>query len=98
AVPLPSATPGSVMVAVGTFLTERIESETQIAAAAAAFGVDVSQAFCWAQTQSPWPPKAIQEVSAAIFEKTSMQQSTAQMKRQLVHIFSHLLMTFEVHT
>jgi HD-GYP domain-containing protein (c-di-GMP phosphodiesterase class II) len=95
AVPLPSANPGSVMVAVATFLTERIESETQIAAAAAAFGVEIGQAFCWAQTQSAWPPKAIQEVSAAIFEKTSMQQSTAQMKRQLADISSHLLMTFE---
>lgn len=95
AVPLPSANPGSVIVAVATFLTERIDSETQIAAAAAAFGVDVGQAHCWAQTQSPWPAKAIQEVSAAIFEKTSMQQSTAQMKRQLADISSHLLMTFE---
>ena len=36
-----------------------------------------------------------QEVGAAIFEKTSMQQSTAQMKRQLADISSHLLMTFE---
>ncbi len=95
AVPLPSTNPGSIMLAVATFLTERIESETEIAAAAAAFGVDVGQAFCWAQTQCPWPPKAIQEVSAAIVEKTSMQQSTAQMKRQLADISSHLLMTFE---
>src|SRR4029078_279186 len=63
AVPLASASPGSVMGAVATFLTARIESETQIAAAASAFGVETSQAFCWAQTQSPWPPKAIQEVS-----------------------------------
>jgi HD-GYP domain-containing protein (c-di-GMP phosphodiesterase class II) len=95
AVPLPSGTPGSIMVAVGTFLTERIESELQITAAATAFGVEVGHAFRWAQTQSPWPPQAIQEVSAAIFEKMSMQQSTAQMKRQLADISSHLLMTFE---
>jgi HD-GYP domain-containing protein (c-di-GMP phosphodiesterase class II) len=95
AVPLPSMTPGSVMVAVGTFLTERIDCEAQIAAAATVFGVETAQAFRWAQTQCVWPPKAIQEVSVAICEKTSMQQSTAQMKRQLADISSHLLMTFE---
>lgn len=95
AVPLPSDNPGSVMVAVATFLTERIECEAQISAAASAFGVDAAQAFCWAQTQTAWPPKAIQEVSAAICEKTSMMQSTTTMKRQLADISSHLLMTFE---
>src|SRR6476620_4908990 len=68
AVPLPSENPGSVMVAVATFLTERIESECQIAAAAAAFGVDTGEACCWAQAQSVWPPKAIQEVSTAVCE------------------------------
>jgi HD-GYP domain-containing protein (c-di-GMP phosphodiesterase class II) len=95
AVPLPSTNPGSIMVAVATFLTERIESEIEITAAATAFGLEAGRAFRWAQVQSPWPPKAIQEVSAAIVEKTSMQQSTAQMKRQLADISSHLLMTFE---
>ena len=95
AVPLPSATPGSAMVAIGMFLTDRIECEAQIAAAATAFGVEASQAFEWAQAQVCWPAQAIQEVSAAICEKTAMQQSTAQMKRQLADISSHLLMTFE---
>jgi len=95
AVPLPSASPGSMTVAVATFLTERIESESEIAAAAAAFGVAPGEAFRWAQARSVWPPKAIQEVSTAVCEKTSLQQSTATMKRQLADISSHLLMTFE---
>src|SRR4029079_9984320 len=95
AVPLPSANPGSAMVAVATFLTERIECEAQIAAPGAPVGIEVVQAFRWSQAQNPWPPRAIQEVSTAIVEKTSMQQSTAQMKRQLADISSHLLMTFE---
>src|SRR4029079_11793762 len=62
AVPLPSSNPGSVMVAVATFLTERVECESQIAAAARSFGAEVGQDFNWAQTQTSWPPKAIQEV------------------------------------
>ncbi len=95
AVPLPSAIPGSVMVAIGMFLTDRVEYEAQIAAAASAFCVEPRQAYEWAQSQSVWPPQAIQEVSAAICEKNAMQQSTTQMKRQLSDISSHLLMTFE---
>jgi putative nucleotidyltransferase with HDIG domain len=95
AVPLPSTNPGAGMVAVATFLTERIDSEMQITAAAAEFGLEVGTAFQWAQSQTPWPPQAIQEVSAAIAEKTALQQASAQMKRQLADISSHLLMTFE---
>ena len=95
AVPLPSTNPGATTVAVSTFVTERIEKEAQIAAAAAEFGVETSATFHWAQAQTPWPPKAIQEVSLAIAEKALLQQSTAQMKRQLADISSHLLMTFE---
>ncbi len=95
AVPLPSANPGSVMVAVATFLTERVDNETQIAAAAAEFGLDAGQAYLWAKSQTPWPVKAIQEVAAAIAERVELQQSSAQMKRQLADISSHLLMTFE---
>lgn len=95
ALPLPSNTPGSAMVAYGLFLTERIDDPSQIAAAASEFGIDKESAYQWAQAQTPWPPKAIREVAAAIAEKSSLQQSTAQMKRQLADISSHLLMTFE---
>ena len=95
AVPLPSNSPGAPIVAITTFLTERVDSESQLAAAAAEFGVEIESAWAWAKAQTPWPPKAIQEVSAAIVEKTSLQQSAASMKRQLADISSHLLMTFE---
>jgi putative nucleotidyltransferase with HDIG domain len=94
AVPLPS-NPGSATVAVTTFVTDRIENESQISASATAFGVETGVAFRWTQAQTPWPPKAIHEVSLAIAERASAQQSTAQMKRQLADISSHLLMTFE---
>jgi putative nucleotidyltransferase with HDIG domain len=95
AVPLSSNSPGAPMVAIATFLTERVDNESQLAAAATEFGVEIESAWAWAQAQTPWPPKAIQEVSSAIAEKTALQQSTAHMKRQLADISSHLLMTFE---
>ncbi len=95
AMPLPTANAERAMLAVAPFLTERVETEIQIAAAAAEFGVEVGHAFQWAQGQTPWPPKAIQEVSSAIAEKSALQQANSQIKRQLADISSHLLMTFE---
>src|SRR6185295_16385665 len=83
AVPLPATGASSSMVAVATFLTERVASEEQIAAAASEFGVEVGEVFRWAESQTPWPPKAIQELSCATAEKTAVQQSTVQIKRQL---------------
>jgi putative nucleotidyltransferase with HDIG domain len=95
AIPLISSNPASALVAVTTFLTERIDAEAEVVAAAAEFGVSSAEAFRWAQLQTVWAPKAIQEISSAIAEKSELQQSTAQMKRQLADISAHLLMTFE---
>jgi len=95
AVPLTAAVADSPLVAVATFVTEPLEEESQIAAAAHELGVDARHAFLWARTQSIWPPHALQEISAAIVEKTALQQTAIQLKRQLADISSHLLMTFE---
>jgi putative nucleotidyltransferase with HDIG domain len=95
AVPLACPVTDCTLVAVSAFVTERVKNKDEIAAAAAEFGVDVAPAFRWAEVQTPWPPKAIQELSAAILEKNTQQQSSAQIKRQMADISSHLLMTFE---
>ena len=95
AVPLPASTTDSLMVAVSTFVTEPVTEESQIAAAAHEFGVDSQLALRWAQAQLPWHPHAVLEVSSAVAEKTAMQQTTQQLKRQLADLSSHLLTTFE---
>jgi len=95
AVPLPATTSGCQMAAIATFLTQSIESPCEIAAAADALEIDCEQAFRWAQAQPLWPAHAVMEVSAAISEKTALQQNSVQLKRQLADISSHLLMTFE---
>jgi hypothetical protein len=95
AVPLPTAPTESPLVAVSTFLTVAVTEESQIAAAAREFGVDPRQVLRWAQSQLCWHPHAIQELSAAVAEKTAMQQTTGQLKRQLADLSSHLLTTFE---
>jgi HD-GYP domain-containing protein (c-di-GMP phosphodiesterase class II) len=94
-VPLPISTTGVSLVAVALFVTEAIDSSSQIVAAANQLGVDAEQAFRWSRTRTVWPPQAIQEVSAGIVEKCALQQTNTQLKRQLADISSHLLMTFE---
>ena len=95
AVPLPSPVVECALVAVAAFVTERVETQDEIVVAAQAFDVDVEEAFRWAQSQTPWPARALQEVARATTEKTGLQQSSAQLKRQVADISSHLLMTFE---
>ena len=95
AVPLPVSATDSPMVAVAVFVTEAVENESQIAAAAHEFGVDERQALRWAQSQFPWQPHAVQELSSAVAEKTAMQQTTVQLKCQVADLSAHLLTTFE---
>jgi putative nucleotidyltransferase with HDIG domain len=95
AVPLPVAPSDGPMVAVSAFLTETIEQEAQIVAAAKEFGLDSRQTFRWAQAALPWHPHAVQEVSSAVAEKLGLVQANAQLKRQLADLSSHLLTTFE---
>jgi putative nucleotidyltransferase with HDIG domain len=94
-VPLPTMSTGCRLVAMATFVTETVTSASQLEPAARALEVSADQAYRWAQTQSVWPPRAIQEVAAAITEKMALQQNSIQLKRQLADISSHLLMTFE---
>jgi putative nucleotidyltransferase with HDIG domain len=95
AVPLPTASTGCRLLATATFVTQTIQNSDELCAAADALGIDVQHAFQWSQSQQLWPAHAIQEVSDAIAEKTALQQSSVQLKRQLADISSHLLMTFE---
>jgi HD-GYP domain-containing protein (c-di-GMP phosphodiesterase class II) len=95
AMPLSAVASDSPLVAVSLFVTELVEDESQVAAAADALGISPRKAFQWARSQPIWPPHAVQEVSAAIAEKAALQQTAVQLKRQLADISSHLLMTFE---
>jgi len=85
---------GSVL-AVAPFVTDRVECEDDVAAAVKQFELNGKQTFHWAAAQMAWRPQALLETSAAILEKATLQTSTAQLKRQMADISSHLLMTFE---
>jgi putative nucleotidyltransferase with HDIG domain len=95
AVPLFGPNGDCSLVAVTAFVTERVNSQIDITAAAHEFAVDAEQTFTWAKSQTPWPPQGLLELGAAICERASLQQSAVQLKRQMADISSHLLMTFE---
>jgi putative nucleotidyltransferase with HDIG domain len=95
AVPVVGTTTEGSLLAVAPFVTDRVESESDVAAAVKQFNFNAKQAYHWAAAQMPWRPEALLETSAAIFEKAALQASTAQLKRQMADISSHLLMTFE---
>jgi HD-GYP domain-containing protein (c-di-GMP phosphodiesterase class II) len=95
AVPLVDPNGEGSLVAVGTFITEDVESVAEITAAAREFGIGSDQAFRWAAARTPWNPDALLEIGTAIAERTALQQLTIQLKRQVTDISSHLLMTFE---
>jgi putative nucleotidyltransferase with HDIG domain len=95
AVPLPMAPTSGRLLAIATFVTHAVQNSSEINAAAQWLAIGAEQAFFWAKSQTPWPAHAVQEVCAAITEKTALQQNSVQLKRQLADISSHLLMTFE---
>ncbi len=95
AVPLTDEGTNCSLVAVATFVTERVTTVAEVAAAAHEFGLDSEVLFSWAKAQSPWPPQGLLELAGAVAERATLQQSAAQIKRQMADISSHLLMTFE---
>lgn len=83
------------ILAVTTLLTEPIEDEEAIAAAAAALGVTAGQAFQWSRGRRVWPPHAVVELARAIGANLEHQQRHLDLKSQLADVSSHLLSTFE---
>jgi HD-GYP domain-containing protein (c-di-GMP phosphodiesterase class II) len=95
ALPLPVDALEPPLLAVATFLTESIQTESQVAAAACAFGMSPETALRWAQSRVPWHPQAALTMCQLLVEKSTTQQHAGQLKRQVAEISSHLLNTFE---
>jgi HD-GYP domain-containing protein (c-di-GMP phosphodiesterase class II) len=95
AIPLPVESDVLPLVAVSLILTEPVHEESEVRAAAAAFGVEPGPLFRWAQARIPWHPQALIRMSQLLVEKSTTQQHEHQLKRQVAEISSHLLNTFE---
>jgi HD-GYP domain-containing protein (c-di-GMP phosphodiesterase class II) len=94
-IPLPVDPLEPPLLAVSIFLTESIQSESQLAAAADAFGISAQEALKWSALRTPWHPQAVLRMSTAVVEKLATQQTSLQLKKQVAEISSHLLNTFE---
>jgi HD-GYP domain-containing protein (c-di-GMP phosphodiesterase class II) len=94
-IPLPVDPLEAPLLAVSMFLTESVQSESQLAAAASAFGISAKDALKWAKSRTPWHPQAVVRMSTAVVEKLATQQTSLQLKKQVAEISSHLLNTFE---
>jgi hypothetical protein len=81
-VPLATNPTDPPIVAVAAFLSEPVEDELEIAAAAREFAVDPRSLYQWSQVQIPWHPRAAEETCIAIAEKAQFAQTTAQLKHQ----------------
>ncbi len=95
AIPLPADPLDRPLMAISICITESIRDESQIKAAATAFDISSDLLFRWAQSRIPWHPKAALQMCQLLVEKTTGQQQSLQLKRQVADISSHLLNTFE---
>jgi HD-GYP domain-containing protein (c-di-GMP phosphodiesterase class II) len=95
ALPLPVDALEPPLVAVAMFVTDTLRVESQVAAAATAFGAPTDSLFRWAQSRVPWHPQAALTMCQLLVEKSATQQHAGQLKRQVAEISSHLLNTFE---
>jgi HD-GYP domain-containing protein (c-di-GMP phosphodiesterase class II) len=94
-IPLPVDPLESPLLAVSIFVTEPVVSESQLTAAAAAFGISTAEAFRWSAARTPWNPQAALRMGTAVVEMLATQQSSLQLKKQVAEVSSHLLNTFE---
>ena len=74
ALPLPVDALEPPLVAVAMFVTDTVRVESQVAAAASAFGVPSGALFRWAQSRVPWHPQAALQDVPAVVEKSATQQ------------------------
>jgi HD-GYP domain-containing protein (c-di-GMP phosphodiesterase class II) len=95
ALPLPVEAMDAPLIGLAMFVSEPVTEETQVAAAAGAFGASPAQLLRWAKSRVTWHPQAALQMCELLVEKTSMQQHSSQLKRQVAEISSHLLNTFE---
>jgi putative nucleotidyltransferase with HDIG domain len=95
AIPLATENKNSSLVAATLLVSDPVEAEEHIDAAAREFAVDARQLYQWAIKQTPWHPRAAQDTALAITERTALAQANAQLKHQLADLSSHLLSTFE---
>lgn len=89
AIPLQGSGACQSLVAVGVFVTDRVSSEVEIAAAAQAFGVDAERAFHWSQTRRLWHPQVLKQHGALLLENLRQAKQIRQLQDELEDAVNH---------
>jgi HD-GYP domain-containing protein (c-di-GMP phosphodiesterase class II) len=94
AVPLRSLEKGPAMVAVGLFLTSRIDHESQIAAAARIFGVDSQRAFEWSRKAEIWTPRVLVRLAESTVDNVVHRTQLSHLQHEINEAVGHARDTY----
>jgi putative nucleotidyltransferase with HDIG domain len=94
AVPLRQLEKGPCLVAVSLFLASRIEHESQIAAAARAFGVDSLRAFEWSRKAEEWSPRVLVRLAETTIDNLVQRTQLSHLQHEINEAVGHARDTY----
>jgi HD-GYP domain-containing protein (c-di-GMP phosphodiesterase class II) len=94
AVPLSGLMGGATLAAVGVFLTQRVDRESEIVSAARVFGVDAGRALAWARHAEAWTTRALGRLARATLENLLQRAQLDHLERELSEAVAHARDTY----
>ena len=94
ALPLPGSK-GVRPVAVGVFVTRRIQEEEDVSAAARAIGLQPHLAVRWASRQTPWPLELLERMARILVEQLAAAGRIQELEEETKSLSTHLAATYE---
>jgi putative nucleotidyltransferase with HDIG domain len=85
----------SSQVAAGLFVTDCVQSASDIEEPAFRLGLDVEETVHWAMGQTPWRPAVLQQMGQLVADKWRAQRDARKYRGEVDHISTHLLSTYE---
>ncbi len=94
AVPLRSLEKGPTLVAASLFLTQRVEEESQIAAAARVFGVDARRALDWSRQAEVWTTRVLLRLAETTIDNLVQRTQLAHLQHEINEAVGHARDTY----
>ena len=89
AAPLQSLDSGPPLVAIGVLLTTPVSKESEIGAAARAFGIDARRAFEWSQRNEAWNPRVALELAEKSIENRQQFARLSHLENEINEAVGH---------
>jgi putative nucleotidyltransferase with HDIG domain len=94
AVPLRRLEKGPCLVAVSLFVTSHVEHESQIAAAARAFGIDSLRAFEWSRRAEEWTPRVLVRLAETTIDNLVQRTQLSHLQHEINEAVGHARDTY----